>query len=455
MESKEQLHDELCEQCVIGTLLSDRNALNEVREYLTTDCFYSRQNANIYDAICAMADNGESPDIITIIPELKKMGCDITPAELCEITSRHTFDVTEYAIRLSDLNKRRQLANLGLYLYSNGTEESNELNEVISDTETRFKQIQGESVTHIQDAGDLLPDVDKRINDLRNGITPEYTHTGFKELDKHRQLQPSSLIIVAADSSQGKTSFANCITLSAAANGCPIAFYSMEMTADQQLTRLASIESDIPYGVLFNRPLNDIELSTYQSSRDKIAGLPIYFDDRSTSNIDTIITSIRTMVIKYHIGGVIIDYLQILNVNTRTNSTEQQLAEIARRLKNLAKQLNIWIMLLSQLSRNLENPEPTLDRLRGSGQINEAADTTILIYRPEFYNTTYGKNLHYSGAFKSVNTTGTAIINIAKGRNTGTYNFVCGFNGQCMRFYDLNDIPTLTPEMQPEDDEPF
>jgi replicative DNA helicase len=455
MENKEQLHDELCEQCVIGTLLSDRNALNEVREYLTTDCFYSRKNANIYDAICAMAERGESPDIITILPELKKMGCNITPAEICEITNRHTFGIVEYAIRLSDLNKRRQLANLGLYLYSNGTIESNELNDVLSEVSSKLSRLQGESVTHIQDAGDLIPDVDKRINDLRNGITPEYTHTGFNELDRHRQFQPTNLIVVAADSSIGKTSFSNCITLSAASNGCGVAYYSMEMTGSQQLTRLVSIESLLPYSVLNNCPLTDNELSTYQNSRKKIAGLPIYFDDRSSSNIDTIISSIRTMVIKYHIGGVVIDYLQILSLNSKSSNTEEKLAEVARKLKNLAKELNIWIMLLSQLNRNLENIEPTLERLRGSGQINEASDTTILIYRPQFYNERYGKNLHYSGQNKNVSTFGTAQINVAKSRNSECYNFICGFDGRCMRFYDLKDIPTLPSEVPPDDNEPF
>lgn len=444
MESKEQLYDDICEKSVLGAILADSRVFNTISEYLTADCFYKPQHASIYRAIRSMVNEGDSVDIVTIIPVLQRIDDTITPVDLTEICAYTTYDVQQYAMRLSDLSKRRQIANMGMYLYQQGTTEAKDLNEVISEIGSKVSSLQGDTATHIQKAGDLLADVDNRINDLRQGITPPYTHTGFNKLDEHRQLQPTNLVIVAADSSQGKTSFANCITMAAAQCGCGIAFYSLEMTSTQQLTRLASIDSGIPYHVLFNHALSDGELSTYQQSRNKIARLPIYFDDRSSSNIDTIIASIRTMVIKYHIGGAVVDYLQILSVNTKSSSTEAQLAEIARKLKNLAKELNIWIMLLSQLSRNLENPEPTIERLRGSGQINEAADTTILIYRPQFYNDTYGKNLHYAGTNKGVSVTGTAQISIAKGRNTGTYKFICGFDGLCMRFYDLDSLPIET-----------
>jgi replicative DNA helicase len=455
MESKEQLHDDLCEQSVLGTLLTENNAINEVREYLTDECFYQPKNQILYKAICSMVDRGDTADVVTIIAELRKMQSDITAVDICEICQNYTINVKDYAIRLADLNKRRQLANLGLYIYSAGTAESSPLNDVIMEIGSKLSAIQGESVTHIQRASDFFTDVDNRIYNLRNGIVPEYTHTGFAEIDKHRQFQPTNLIVVAADSSIGKTSFANCITLSAASNGCGVAYYSMEMTGAQQLTRLASIDSGIPYEILFNHPLSDAEFGIYQNSRKKIAGLPIYFDNRSSSSIDTIIGSIRSMVLKYHIGGVVVDYLQILSLNSKTINREQQLAEIARQLKNLAKELNIWITLLSQLNRNLENPEPSLERLRGSGQVNEAADVTALIFRPQYYNERYGKNLHYSGACKNISTIGTAQINIAKSRNSECYSFVCGFDGQCMRFYDLKEIPMLSPELQQVDNEPF
>ena len=154
------------------------------------------------------------------------------------------------------------------------------------------------------------------------------------------------------------------------------------------------------------------------------------------------------MVIKYHIEGVVIDYLQILTINKKSSNVEEAIAEAARRLKNIAKELNIWILALSQLSRDNSNPIPSVNRLRGSGQINEAADITILLYRPEVYNKRYPE------PFQSTNPNGTALIDIAKGRNIGVFKFIAGFNAATTHFYELNERPIL-PLTESKDDNPF
>ena len=140
---------------------------------------------------------------------------------------------------------------------------------------------------------------------------------------------------------------------------------------------------------------------------------------------------------KYKVKGAIIDYLQILNVNMKNVNKEQAMGDVARRLKNIAKELDIWVIALSQLSRDKENPIPTLARLRDSGQIAEAADNVILIYRPEFY----GK-LSYPSDFASASVQGTALIHLAKGRNVGTTKFICGFSAPTTLFYNLQNVPT-------------
>jgi len=117
-------------------------------------------------------------------------------------------------------------------------------------------------------------------------------------------------------------------------------------------------------------------------------------------------------------------------------NAEQQMGDVARRLKNLAKDLDIWIIALSQLSRDQQSPEPTMNRLRASGQIAEAADIVCLVYRPE----EYGRR--YSGEFADKETKGTAMLHFAKGRNIGTMKFMCGFDGATTRFYELDDIPS-------------
>ena len=153
------------------------------------------------------------------------------------------------------------------------------------------------------------------------------------------------------------------------------------------------------------------------------------------------------MKFKYGISGAIVDYLQILSVNMKGSNTEQQMGEAARRLKNLAKELDIWIVALSQLNRDSINPVPSLARLRASGQIAEAADVVMLIYRPELY----GK--YYPEPFQNADTHGTAMIDIAKGRNIGLAKFLVRFEAANTRFSEMESgfVPT-SPE--PEE-EPF
>lgn len=180
--------------------------------------------------------------------------------------------------------------------------------------------------------------------------------------------------------------------------------------------------------------------------------MPIYFDDRSTSNIETILSSIRMMKIKYGIKGAIVDYLQILNVNMKGTSKEQQMGDVARRLKNIAKELDIWVIALSQLNRNADNFKPTIARLRDSGQIAEAADMVILVCRPEVYGT--DKRYPYEG-FQGCETKDTAMIDVAKGRNVGLMQFIVGFRKENTNFYDLDDVPNYQDKEYRPDGLPF
>ena len=152
------------------------------------------------------------------------------------------------------------------------------------------------------------------------------------------------------------------------------------------------------------------------------------------------------MKLKYGISGVVIDYLQILNVNMKGSTKEQQMADVARRLKNLAKELDVWIIALSQLNRDSQNPQPSLNRLRDSGQIAEAADVVILIYRPEVY----GKQ--YPQPFRNAVTGGTAMLDVAKGRNIGLLKLICGFDMFTTHFYEFDKVPM---QREGEEEEPF
>jgi replicative DNA helicase len=165
--------------------------------------------------------------------------------------------------------------------------------------------------------------------------------------------------------------------------------------------------------------------------------------------IDKILSSIRSMVIKYGVEGAVVDYLQILNVNMRGVNKEQQMGEVARRLKNLAKELDVWIIALSQLNRDNQNPVPSINRLRDSGQIAEAADVVMLIYRPEVYAK------QYPAPFHNEPTAGTAMIDVAKGRNIGLLKFICAFNCETSRFSNMDEQKKTSQNIIPYDETPF
>ncbi|MCI1648795.1 MAG: replicative DNA helicase [Bacteroides sp.] len=446
MESN-YIHDVEAEKIVLGTLLTERNALSQVREILSPKCFYNKFHEEVYCAICAVAERGDRPDIISVQAELKKMGVTFQPFELVSIAANGTFDLYQHACRINELEKRRRFVEIGQKLISQGSTEVEDIEDILSSTTDSLSGVLGDISTHVKTANDYLSDVYQQVNANLNGTNIPGTPTGFSVIDDKGGFQPTNLIICAAESSQGKTSFANAITLAAAKAGASIAFYSMEMTGKQLMTRFAAMESNIPAGRLFNEQLTTEELHSFDIAVGALSGLGIYFDDRSTSNIDSIIASIRSLKIKHNIQGAIIDYLQILTVNKKAESVEESLAEATRRLKNLAKELDIWILALSQLSRDAQNPVPTVNRLRGSGQMNEAADLTLLLYRPEVY----GKR--YPTPFENTDPQGTALIDVAKGRNTGPYKFIAGFNASTTKFFELNERPILP--FTPKNEEPF
>ena len=302
-----------------------------------------------------------------------------------------------------------------------------------------------QSSDNIYTLKDGLTRVHQQVNRNLSGQTSlTGTPTGFDQFDRRSGgLQKSDLIIIAAEQSMGKTSLLMSILRFAALSGTKSIIYSMEMRKEQIASRLASIESGVPANQIMYSQLTSSQLESFDKGLARLLHLPIYFDDNSTSNIDSIINSIRYMKRKYDIDGAAVDYLQILNVNMKGANKEQQMGDVARRLKNLAKELDIWIIALSQLNRDKDNPVPSIARLRDSGQIAEAADVVMLIYRPEV------KGKPYPGEFSNVETKGTAMIDVAKGRNIGIMKFICKFDAPTTHFYDLQDIP-ISANVEPD-----
>lgn len=441
----DQLFDEGCESVVLSSLLSAKGALNEVRELLNPDCFYVEKYKDIYQSIMNVADRGDEVSIISVMPELTRMGSVVTPYELSAISGKACgLNVYQYAARLHDLEKRRRFWRIGQYLVSSGLNEEEDIVDVLTKVKDELDGIFGESASDVSTLYESIDGLYEIVNKNMQAEAPMIgTPTGFPMIDRKGGFQASDLIVVAGATSQGKTSFVSSIVLTAVKSGSKVTFYSMEMTKQQLTARLVSVESGIPANELLYGKLDNGKLAMLDKGVRTLyenCGKGLFFDDRSTSNIDMIISSIRSMKIKYGINGAVIDYLQILNVNMKGTNKEQQMGEVARRLKNLAKELNIWIVALSQLNRDAQNPEPTTDRLRDSGQIAEAADTVILIYRPEVFGRSYPK------PFDRYSTKGTALINISKGRNIGIGRFLCGFDCNTAHFYPLSNFPLASED---------
>jgi replicative DNA helicase len=448
-QSKSLPHDIGLEEFMLTSLMQNKNAFDEVREVLSEKTFYKTFHSEIFKAIVDISERGDSPDFMAVINQMKKYGREGDFNKIMDLSSgSYGFDVYQHALALLQLQKRRDLIELSLKISSMAYDDSEDLADIYSFSESGIKEIISDGKAEVSNMNGAIKAVFEQIQ--RNHSEAKIltgTPTGFEKFDSRAGgLQKSDLIIIAGDTSQGKTSFSVSIALNAALSDGSIAIYSMEMKKEQIAARMMSIKSGVPANQILYYRLGQEEFEAIDRGISSLYDRKIYFDDRSTSNIDTIISSIRTLKKKYGIDGAIVDYLQILNVNMKGSNPEQQMGTVARRLKNLAKELDIWIIALSQLSRDNSNPVPSLGRLRDSGQIGEAADVVIFIYRP----CVYGKS--YPEPFKTVSTSGTAMINVAKGRNIGLLKFICGFNEQATWFYDLNEYDYL---QQNDDSEPF
>lgn len=425
-------HDLDVERLVLGTLMTERNALSEVREILNEDCFYDNFHRDIFKSILSITNRGERPDLVSVANELRKNSTEVDLYRLSCISENITFDIYQHAALLHDKEKRRRFWEIGQYLTQNAFSETEDIVDVLAEANDMLAGVLPSSVSSVSTMPDAIKGVYNQIE--KNCLnTAELTGrpTGLYEYDKKSGgLQRSDLIIIAAETSQGKTSLALTISMNAALKGARLAIYSMEMKKEQLAARMMAMQSGIPANEILYSRMMPWQFEKLDKSIASIYDVGILFDDRSTSNIDIIIASIRSMVTKYQIEGAVIDYLQILNVNMKGINKEQQMGEVARRLKNLAKELDIWIIALSQLNRDAVNPVPNLNRLRDSGQIAEAADVVLLIYRPEYYSKAYPE------PFQDKITDGTALLDVAKGRNTGLLKFICYFDKRTTLFSD-------------------
>lgn len=314
-------------------------------------------------------------------------------------------------------------------------EEANaELREVININEGR--------TAGIKTIGQTMHDLLLETQDKMLGIEKPKVLTGFRYIDNRGGLKAGNLDIIAGRTSNGKTSLAMAMALNAARQGTPVAVYSLEMTIQELTTRLASMVSRVPTREIDQGQLNETQLVSLMNASNTLNEAPMYFDTSRTSDVDRLEWSIRQMVKDNNVRLIVLDYLQLLR-SERAKDTRAMLSDACVRLKNLAVELDITIVALSQLARcrpDAASHEPKMEQLKEAGEIENSADNVYMVYRAELYDEPF------TGAFKEFDTHGTAVVINSKARHGSIGAFMVGFVPECTLYHDDPDIRKATPQ---------
>lgn len=435
------LQDIQCERLTISGLLTSRQAVDYARETLQPECFTDPMCSKMFNAISEIDKEGKSVDIMTVFDYLQRHQKEgeptMTPMDVTSFGDKYVPDITEYAARLVDFAHRRAINTVASRLINLTSDLTADVGEVLTQSRDILDNEINRTARKTMNVKESVKSVKQRIKENASTTKPRGTLTGFSWIDKRGGFQNGDFIVIAGASSMGKTSCALSIALNMLLHGEPIAYYSMEMQHYQLTARLLSMRTGVISSNILYKHLSDEEMGRVNAAAPELEQKNcLYYDDESTTSIDAIIASIRSLHLKYKIHGAFIDYLQIVKLSQNNGRDESALAEAARRLKNTAKELDIWICALSQLNRKNDgmndDPMPTMDRLRGSGQIAEAADTVILLYRPEYYEKT-----KFPKPFQDEDVHGKAMIIIGKGRNIGTGKFICTFVPELTYYTEL------------------
>lgn len=437
MSDTSLLFNKDAEKEIISACIFDENIYSSVKDLLKDELFVDAGPRKILSIIHDMEREGKRPEFSEIAMRYASSGGDITYF-MSDIPS--SFMVTRQRIEtLRELCTKRRLYELctkGLQMALSPAADSDDFQTLLSE----FSQNTKDDDSSIQSFADTVVQLQNDVADRMNNIGESGIMTGLHIFDVRLGLHPGDLVIFAGATSQGKSSLATTIARNVALQKEPCAYYSLEMGAKQLTARILSQDALMASSRILYDKLNTDEYSRFYDASSSLSELPIYFDERSKVSFDKVCSSIRAMKRAHGIRIAFIDYLQIFANDADSNNREQIIADMARTLKRIAVEEDICIVALSQLSRDLNKTEPSMSRLRGSGQIEEAADVVVLIYRPEVYGIE-----RYSDGTPSQ---GTAQIKIAKGRNIGLATEIVQFNGDYTFFSDYKEEKQPAPQPQ-------
>ncbi len=416
------------EEAVLGAIMLEKSAFDTVVEILKPECFYTDTNQRIYKAMQALATKSLPIDLLTVVEELKvREELDLVggPYYVSKLTNAVVSSANIDAHSRIILQKfiQRELIRISGEIIGDAYEDSTDVFDLLDEAESKLFEITNNHLRkNFDDINTVLVKTIQRIEDMRNrdeDITG--VPSGFPTLDKLTYgWQPTDLIILAARPSVGKTAFALNLARSAALSvgkPTPVAFFSLEMSAGQLVQRILSAESEIWLEKISRGKLEEHEMKQlYKRGIERLSNAPIFIDDTAALNIFELRAKCRRLKNKHNVGLIIIDYLQLMSgaSENRNANREQEISRISRDLKGLAKELQVPIIALSQLSREVEKRKegakiPQLSDLRESGAIEQDADMVMFLYRPEYYEITANE--------MGESTKGETYVKIAKHRN--------------------------------------
>jgi replicative DNA helicase len=436
------------EEAVLGALMIDKDALPAVLDILRAESFYSDAHQAIYKAVLELFRNSKPIDLLTVTEEMRKMGTiDLLtsgPYYLVELTSRvgSAANIEYHARIIAQKHIQREMIRVSTGIIREAYEDTTDVFDLMDKAEQSLFAITETNLSRSFEgmntlASKLLKQIEL-LSQKEDGLTG--VPTGFTELDRLTAgWQKSDLVIIAARPSMGKTAF----TLSLARNAAMdfnkgVAFFSLEMSNLQLVQRLISMESEIPSSKLRNGQLEPHEWQQLHAAIERMSKAPIYIDDTPGINIFELRAKCRRLKAQHDIQLIMIDYLQLMSGgsdSSKSGNREQEISQISRALKGLAKELNVPVIALSQLSRAVEtrggSKKPQLSDLRESGAIEQDADIVGFIYRPEYYQIMEDENGN--------STKGMADILINKHRNGALGEVRLRFIGEFSKFADPED----------------
>ena len=435
------------EEAVLGAIMLEKDAIYQVVEILKPDCFYKEAHARIYQAIMDLSVREEPIDLLTVTQELRRKGKleEVGgPFYITQLTTRVMSAVhTEFHARIVYQKYiQRELIRVSTNIQERAFDETVDVEDLLNSAEqAMFEITQGSIKKDIQKINILLKDALENIHAIGNneGVLSGVP-SGFTKLDRITAgWQPTDLIIIAARPSMGKTAFVLSMARNMAVDhSCGVAVFSLEMSSQQLIKRMIVSETEIDSEKIRSGKLDTDEWVHLESKIRKLTEAPVFIDDTPALSVFEFRTKCRRLVQQFGIRIAIIDYLQLMTwINDTKGNREQEVSNISRSLKAIAKELNIPIIALSQLNREVEkrtglkNKRPQLADLRESGAIEQDADIVAFINRPEFYGfTDDGEN----------SLEGIAEIIIAKHRNGATGEIQLAFKKHFVKFAELEPV---------------